>query len=187
MGCFDDENEEDEAEEVDPYFEDDDTSAAAIPSGEYSEFVLNGNYQKSEDEKDELDEERLEVYAKRFSSVKTEFFSKSEWHFKKSVRLNASLVMAYNNYGCLLRRLELHSRAKEMFAKALSIDPKFVMAKRNLVRAEQKEKGIDVYNEERTAADVNYANKNSKNGNINSSNIHARHKAGANDGGCLVM
>merc|ERR1712157_200717 len=75
-------------------------------------------------------------------SVKVEYFSKSEWHFKKSIALNRSLVMAYNNYGCLLRRLEKHDGAKQMFAKALSIDPKFLMAKRNLDRAHNKEKGI---------------------------------------------
>merc|ERR1712157_636772 len=82
------------------------------------------------------------VYSKRFSSKKVEYFTKSEWHFKKSISLNKSLVMAYNNYGCLLRRLEKHDGAKQMFAKALSIDPKFLMAKRNLDRAHNKEKGI---------------------------------------------
>jgi hypothetical protein len=50
--------------------------------------------------------------------------------------------MAYNNYGCLLRRLDKHSEAKEMFIKALSIDAKFVMAQRNLDRANQRERDI---------------------------------------------
>lgn len=131
-----------------------------------------------------LDADRESVYSKQYSSKKEEFFTKSEWHFKKSVALNRSLVMAYNNYGCLLRRLEQHDRAKMMFAKALSIDPNFVMAKRNLDRAEQKEKGQDTYNgngknrmnpamrrkgQHRTVTDDVYANRN------------------MNDGGCLVM
>merc|ERR1712083_234197 len=91
--------------------------------------------------------ERLTVYSRKYPSLKDEYFTKSEWHFKKSVALNKQLVMAFNNYGCLLRRLEQHDRAKLMFAKALSIDPKFVMAKRNLDRAEQKEEGHDVHTE----------------------------------------
>merc|ERR1712228_240044 len=106
---------------------------------------LNGGYKKNEngDQKEEvLDEEKLSAYAKKYSSKKVEYFSKSEWHFKKSIALNRSLVMAYNNYGCLLRRLEKQDAAKQMFAKALSIDPKFLMAKRNLDRAHNKERGI---------------------------------------------
>mmetsp|Transcript_39230 Transcript_39230/g.62671 ORF Transcript_39230/g.62671 Transcript_39230/m.62671 type:complete len:572 (-) Transcript_39230:334-2049(-) len=179
---------------------------SAIMKGEYDDFVLNGGYKKrqkkrsaddgdqdDEDQKrnadeddDSLDEERLNVYSKRFTSKKKEYFTKSEWHFKKSIALNRSLVMAYNNYGCLLRRLEKHSEAKQMFAKALSIDPKFVMAKRNLDRAEQKEKGIDVYNQEHK--DRGKAHRNNT-ANINTRNVtddvYANQKM--NDGGCIVM
>ncbi len=73
--------------------------------------------------------------------------------------------MAYNNYGCLLRRLDKHTGAKEMFAKALSIDPKFVMAKRNLDRAQMKEKGIDPYNKQ------NVNNQSNSNGKTKKNNI----------------
>jgi len=79
--------------------------------------------------------------------------------------------MAYNNYGCLLRRLEKHKGAKEMFAKALSIDPKFIMAARNLERANNKEQNT----QNRTQNIVT----NKKNVNINSNKL--------DDGGCKVM
>merc|ERR1712228_516561 len=96
---FDDNSDD---EEVDPYFDDDDddqSKDSVIPQGEYDDFVLNGGYKKNEngDQKEEvLDEERLSVYAKRYKSIKVEYFSKSEWHFKKSIGLNRSLVMAHN-------------------------------------------------------------------------------------------
>lgn len=139
----------------------------------------------TDDAEDEgLDVSRLTVYSKRYSSKKEEYFTKSEWHFKKSVELNGALVMAFNNYGCLLRRLEQHDGAKVMFAKALAIDPKFVMAKRNLDRAEQKEKGLDVYNDSGNGKRNNPAMRRKGHRTVKD-DVYANQKM--NDGGCMVM
>jgi len=152
------------------------------------DLILNGNDDEDLNGNDvsKLDADRIAVYSKKYSSKKEEYFTKSEWHFKKSVALNRSLVMAYNNYGCLLRRLEKHDRAKMMFAKALSIDPKFVMAKRNLDRAHQKEKGMDVYNENGKNSTMNPAMRRKGHGHRTvTDDVYANQKM--NDGGCLIM
>ncbi len=69
---------------------------------------------------------------------RSEYLKRSEFHFKRSIKLNSELVMAYNNYGCLLRRLERFEEAQTMFEHALRIDPKFQMAERNLDRCKEK-------------------------------------------------
>jgi len=86
-----------------------------------------------------------------------EYLKKSEYHFKRSISLNANLVMAYNNYGCLLRRLQRFDEAKTMFQKALVIDPKFAMAIRNLKRLGNNDNDND--------------NNNNNNNNNNNKNI----------------
>merc|ERR1712083_46124 len=126
MDRFDDPSGDEEEAQSDPYFDDEDggigpdggNGAAAIPKGEYDEFILDGGYkvnagksgnggndnlgpkrvhkddhkESAEEEGDRgLDGSRLSVYSKRYSSKKEEYFTKSEWHFKKSVALNRSL------------------------------------------------------------------------------------------------
>jgi len=62
---------------------------------------------------------------------------KSEKHFKQSIQLNPQLVMAYNNYACLLRRLQRFEESLKTFQSALDIDPNFIMAKRNMKRTHE--------------------------------------------------
>ena len=61
----------------------------------------------------------------------------------KSVELNESLVMAYNNYRCLLRRLKRFREAIAAFEKEIGIDGKFNMARRNLQRTKDMMNGVD--------------------------------------------
>jgi len=81
-------------------------------------------------------EGQIDQPRKKSQLKKGNVFKKSDKHFKESIRLNPQLVMAYNNYGCLLRRVEKFDEARKMFEKALSMDCNFIMAKKNLKKTQ---------------------------------------------------
>ncbi|ETO29462.1 hypothetical protein RFI_07657 [Reticulomyxa filosa] len=107
--------------------------AHALGHCNYATILMQMVDKKYNPNMDDLSDPDEDSQPRKISAKKRELYlQKSEKHFKQSIQLNSQLVMAYNNYGCLLRRLERYDDAIKMFEKALTIDPKFVMAKRNL-------------------------------------------------------
>ncbi|XP_066254780.1 protein O-mannosyl-transferase TMTC4 [Euwallacea similis] len=67
-------------------------------------------------------------------------FPEAEFHFLQAIKLNENNALYYSNLGVLYHRWERTEKARQMYLKAIKLDPQLASAKANLRKLEAKEK-----------------------------------------------